>query len=295
MPSSAIIVPSCPSGVVFQKDDFLGTTFDIDAFLASYAGTSGLESLRDDLGMYLQVLRVAMIELINDDYADFVNLSSNLVGIEDKIHAIESPLRTFKDQILAFVRKLNSTQGALEAKLGQRKELHDQRVALRNLEHIINLLNKIERLIGLHDQEHDKAAVVELKGDLVERLASDVNYLNHCVNKCGATAFVKEIEPRMDIIWSHLQRAMEGQFLKAVEENDAEAINRYLRIYASIDRVADAENLIRANVIAPYLTEVISSKKLHSDPLGLEGVCQNILKLVPEKLELLLQINRAQR
>lgn len=200
MPSSAIIVPSCPSGVVFQKDDFLGSAFDIDAFLASYAGTSGLESLRDDLGMYLQVLRVAMIELINDDYADFVNLSSNLVGIEDKILAIENPLLQFKEQIMGFVRKLNSTKEALEGKLGQRKALHDQRVALRNLEHIINLLNKIERLIGIHDQQEEKRSMIELKGDLVERLASDVNYLNHCVNKCGATAFVKEIEPRMDII-----------------------------------------------------------------------------------------------
>lgn len=88
---------------------------------------------------------------------------------------------------------------------------------------------------------------------------------------------------------------MEGHFLTAVDENDAEAINRYLRIYASIDRVADAENLIRSHVIAPYLTDVITSKKLHSDPLGLEGICQNILKLVPEKLELLLQINQAQQ
>ena len=29
----------------------------------------GLERLRDDLGVYLKVLRSAMIELINEDYA----------------------------------------------------------------------------------------------------------------------------------------------------------------------------------------------------------------------------------
>ena len=39
-----------------------------------------LEDFRDDLSVYLKILRSAMIELINKDYADFVNLSSNLVN-----------------------------------------------------------------------------------------------------------------------------------------------------------------------------------------------------------------------
>jgi len=151
MPSSSLIVPPCPAGVSFHKEDFLHEGFNVDGFLARYAGNIGLDILRDDLGMYLQVLRVAMIELINDDYADFVNLSSNLVGIDDKIVAIEEPVKEFKEQIIGFQSKLNSTRDKLEAKLAQRKALHDQRVALRNLEHIINLLNKVERLLGLHD------------------------------------------------------------------------------------------------------------------------------------------------
>ena len=38
-----------------------------------------LESLRNDLRMYLKILQSALVELINKDYADFVNLSTNLV------------------------------------------------------------------------------------------------------------------------------------------------------------------------------------------------------------------------
>jgi len=40
-----------------------------------------LEMLRSDLDVYLKILKSAMIELINKDYADFVNLSSNLVSM----------------------------------------------------------------------------------------------------------------------------------------------------------------------------------------------------------------------
>ena len=197
MPSSAMIVPPCPSGVVFCREDFLYDAFNIDGFLAKYAGNFGLEVLRDELGMYLQVLRVAMIELINDDYADFVNLSSNLVGIDERIEHIKTPLVQYKEQILCFQRSLALVKSTLESKLAQRKSLHDQRVALRNLEHIVNSLSKVERLLGLNDQNEFSE---ELSGDLLERVASDVNYLNFCVSKCDAKAFVQEIKPRLNMI-----------------------------------------------------------------------------------------------
>ena len=194
---SAMIVPPVPKTVVFCREDFLHENFNIDGFLAKYAGNYGLEVLRDELGMYLQVLRVAMIELINDDYADFVNLSSNLVGIEERIETIKTPLVQYKEQILCFQKTLNLLKSQLEVKLSQRKALHDQRVALRNLEHIVNSLNKVERLLGLNDNNE---TIEELSGDLLERVASDVNYLNFCVSKCDAKAFVEEIKPRLNLI-----------------------------------------------------------------------------------------------
>ena len=46
-----------------------------------------LENLRDDLNTYLKILRSAMIELINKDYADFVNLSTNLVCISSTLYS----------------------------------------------------------------------------------------------------------------------------------------------------------------------------------------------------------------
>lgn len=52
-----------------------------------------LEMLRNDLHIYLRILQSAMIELINKDYADFVNLSTNLVSSQ-QIFCIES-LSTF--------------------------------------------------------------------------------------------------------------------------------------------------------------------------------------------------------
>ena len=58
-----------------------------------------LEDLRDDLSVYLKILRSAMIELINKDYADFVNLSSNLVSLsqikKDSVEKISQDIIRF--------------------------------------------------------------------------------------------------------------------------------------------------------------------------------------------------------
>lgn len=59
---------------MFQDD------FSVDEFVSTCRKRVQLEQLRDDLGVYQKVLRSAMIELINKDYADFVNLSTNLVS-----------------------------------------------------------------------------------------------------------------------------------------------------------------------------------------------------------------------
>lgn len=64
--------------IYFQKD------FSVDDFVSNYRKYVSLETMLEDLGLYHKILCSAMVELINKDYADFVNLSSNLVSI---IHA----------------------------------------------------------------------------------------------------------------------------------------------------------------------------------------------------------------
>lgn len=59
----------------FQPD------FDVDHFVSDCRKRVQLEELREDLELYYKLLKTAMVELINKDYADFVNLSTNLVSV----------------------------------------------------------------------------------------------------------------------------------------------------------------------------------------------------------------------
>jgi hypothetical protein len=72
----------------------------------------GVHSSRDDLGLYLKVLRSSMIELINEDYADFVNLSTNLVGLDTVILRLKEPLLKHQARALDQALKLFLSTGA---------------------------------------------------------------------------------------------------------------------------------------------------------------------------------------
>ena len=52
------VVPACPTGLAFQRQDFLRVDFTVDSFLSRTMASGndvGLERLRDDLGVYLKV------------------------------------------------------------------------------------------------------------------------------------------------------------------------------------------------------------------------------------------------
>lgn len=63
--------------------------------------------MRDDLGTYLKSLRLSMIELINKDYEDFVNLSKDLIGLDNGINHIHVPLQRLREEVLVILMKFN--------------------------------------------------------------------------------------------------------------------------------------------------------------------------------------------
>ncbi|CAA9993075.1 unnamed protein product [Nesidiocoris tenuis] len=84
----------------FDSRNFNKEHFSVDEFLQEHRNRANLETLRDDLGAYLQVLRSAMIDLINKDYADFVDLSSNLIGLDKGINRIQLPLGQLREELI---------------------------------------------------------------------------------------------------------------------------------------------------------------------------------------------------
>ena len=74
-----------PQSSCFTRNDFMQDDFQVDKFVAECKKIVPLNVFKKELDEYLRLLKNALIELINQDYADFVNLSTNLVGRLERI------------------------------------------------------------------------------------------------------------------------------------------------------------------------------------------------------------------
>jgi hypothetical protein len=125
-------------------------TFDVDAFLLTRPNTS-LADLRSELRDYLVVLKEELVQLINDDYADFISLRTDLRGEGARIEKLVLPLESVWQQIdvsSRFVEDVSSCitdhchiclqlsridlleiQKAIHGKLDQRAALREEKVS----------------------------------------------------------------------------------------------------------------------------------------------------------------------
>ena len=71
---------SSKEDLCFNIDKFVAPDFHVDKFVSECKDRVSLHTLREDLESHYKNIRVALIDLINQDYADFVSLSSNLVS-----------------------------------------------------------------------------------------------------------------------------------------------------------------------------------------------------------------------
>ncbi|XP_059011849.1 conserved oligomeric Golgi complex subunit 2-like isoform X2 [Mustela lutreola] len=97
MERSRMNLPKGPDTLCFEKDEFMKEDFDVDHFVSDCRKRVQLEELRGDLELYYKLLKIPMVELINKDYADFVNLSTNLVGMDKALSQLSVPLGQLRE------------------------------------------------------------------------------------------------------------------------------------------------------------------------------------------------------
>lgn len=73
-------------------------SFSVEEFLVSRSHTS-LSDLRLELRDYLATLKEELVQLINDDYAAFISLSTDLRGEGARLERLKHPLGGLKREI----------------------------------------------------------------------------------------------------------------------------------------------------------------------------------------------------
>jgi hypothetical protein len=94
--ASGALEPFGNNGI--HRSAFTGSTFNADQYLTSRRHL-GLAGLKTELNGHLRQLKSQLVELINRDYADFVNLSTNLKGLDKVMANLQLPIRDMRSDV----------------------------------------------------------------------------------------------------------------------------------------------------------------------------------------------------
>nr|XP_019612930.1 PREDICTED: conserved oligomeric Golgi complex subunit 2 isoform X1 [Rhinolophus sinicus] len=293
MEKSRMNLPKGPDTLCFDKDEFMKEDFDVDHFVSDCRKRVQLEELRDDLELYYKLLKTAMVELINKDYADFVNLSTNLVGMDKALNQLSVPLGQLREEVLSLRSSVSEGIRAVDERMSKQEDIRKKKMCVLRLIQVIRSVEKIEKILNSQSSKETPALEVRsplLTGQILERIATEFNQLQfHAVQSKGLPLLDK-VRPRIAGITAMLQRSLEGLLLEGLQTSDVDIIRHCLRTYATIDKTRDAEALVGQVLVKPYMDQVIIEQTVESRPDGLQTMYKKLLDFVPHHCRLLREV-----
>ncbi|EEC09485.1 conserved oligomeric golgi complex subunit, putative [Ixodes scapularis] len=275
----------------FRKDEFMRSNFCVDTFVSEHRKHAGLEKLRDDLGVHLKFLKSSMIELINKDYADFVNLSANLVGLDKFIRNISKPLEELRDQVTDVKAEVETSLNRARTELEARRGIQEKKALLQQAVAVCKSVEKIERLMPSAQQGNRSGRNFSFHrwtNEQVEQVAMEVNQVLFYLSKCKHLKLAGAVTQRVDAVTWQLQRHLEETFLSSLRRDSRGELGAVLRICATLDRVGPMEELFRKKVVAPALDEMVQERVLQE--VGLEGIYDQVVMFASTRCQTLLDL-----
>ncbi|KAK2355957.1 conserved oligomeric Golgi complex subunit [Trifolium repens] len=308
----------------FKPASFLSPDFDSESYISELRTFVPFDTLRSELNNYLSSLNHELIDLINRDYADFVNLSTKLVDVDAAVVRMRAPLVELREKIEQFRGSVDVSLVAIKNGLKQRSEAASARETLELLLDTFHVVSKVEKLIkelpsvpsdwsnrdvnlseknslsnGVSVQPVENGTSVrETQSMLLERIASEMNRLKFYVTHAKDLPFIENMEKRIQNASLLVDASLGHCFVDGLEHRDATAIYNCLRAYAAIDNTKNAEETFRVTVVAPLIQKIIphgpSAVAAGSSGDGLENDYQLIKECIYKECKFLLDISSAE-
>lgn len=289
MEKASPVFPHEVPSLSFKKEEFMRDDFSVDKFVSEFRKQISLETMREELGIYLRVLHSAMVELINKDYADFVNLSSNLVGMDKSIKNLSVPLGQLKEEILNVKSSLDEALTSAQKKLVEREEIRKKKILVQRIMCILEGLGKIEKQ-NIRPVKDEMGNESLLPGEQMERIAIEFNQIQFHISKSADLPLIKKKQTRANEILNILQEHLELTFLESIKSHDVDSLRRVLRVYATIGKVKEIENKFCRSVVRPYMRQVITENVIAEE--GLKKLYSYVLDFIPSKCKTILEVTR---
>ncbi|ODQ66382.1 hypothetical protein NADFUDRAFT_50299 [Nadsonia fulvescens var. elongata DSM 6958] len=102
---------------------FCGDSFDINNLLTEYHRYQTLEDLRSQLQHWGKTIQQELVNVINEDYGDFIELGQQLDGGVEKVASVETSLRSFRSDVNDIKTKLDDDTQLIDGLLSSQRKL----------------------------------------------------------------------------------------------------------------------------------------------------------------------------
>lgn len=307
----AKFIPDIPESCCFNDENFLSDSFSVDGFVKRNSRrVNSLEKLKEDLNTYLKILKHSMVELINEDYTEFINLSSNLVSFEKSIGNIKNPVIKFQQETSQVQSRLDDVIGLLNSKQKRLHQIRENKLKLNLIQEIIQNLDRIEKNVDAFvcesQQNRPISKMVFLLLDqnsvLISQLSVNFEYLleNVSFGEKSANSLLSNLKNRFDSVSKKYYDILEEQIVHLLTYNLTELktesdlfdiismIKQIFRIYLLNDNQKMLEHIIKNNIVRPYFDKFICDSFITKN--GAQCMFNKVIEMIDTKCVLLLKV-----
>lgn len=253
-----------------------------------------LETLRKELHEQAQRIEENLVHTINEEYSDFVGLSSEVMDVEEAVSKMDEPLEDVEGKMKSVRADIMAVIANLNACLTKREENFRDRARLEIIQDTSHAVSKLEKLI----QEMENGPALnyeEAFPRLLERIASELSRIQFYVAKGRELPSLRNLSPRIqrarELFLSELEKSLEASLRTKSPAN----LQQCLRSFASVNAVDRAEAVVKDKIMKPLLDECLEAyatliqAKAH-EPEQLEPLYTDISYGVSSRLGVLLRL-----
>jgi conserved oligomeric Golgi complex subunit 2 len=241
---------------LIKRSEFQGS-FDQIQVIASKSHIP-IQQLYKQLQQVSQQLQGELIELINNDYKQFISLSYNLAGFDDSVTILRNPIDRLLEKSQLELDNLVQITSSVQTNLENRRILDDHIRVLKDCIQVDQCLSKVN---GLLSEE------VDIKK--LERIGIEYNQLNYLLSKPTDQFYLLHgreqlLELKTRII-TLLDDTLKISFL------DHSYLFELFRIYVSMDVTANALTVFENVVLQPFIDKKLIQYKQQIQQLSGHG------------------------
>ncbi|KAK9821420.1 hypothetical protein WJX81_002272 [Elliptochloris bilobata] len=251
----------------FKPERFLEPKFEAEAFVADLRRFVPLDTLSAELEAHLATLKQRLVEVINEDYADFVSLSGKLVNVDGAVLRMQKPLLEVQTQLEVARGAVAAELEALRAGLARRQAVAQARALLELMQATAHAMSKVEKLaaevdaLGNPADDGGDSGALDARARMAERLAGEVARLNFHAARGQGLPFVEALEGRRRTAAGRLAALLGAGLAAALRRRNASARQHCLQAYAAVGDAAGAEQVVRAELVAPLVAHALAEQK----------------------------------